>query len=126
MTQIFRSLNGEDVPLSAAEMEEYLARQAAYQAESALRLKAAIVDDTQAALDAFARTRGYDNILSACTYATSTVPHFASEGQRCVELRDQTWGALYELLADVEAGRRPVPSGFDDIKGELPNLAWFD
>lgn len=84
------------------------------------RLKAEIVTATHKALDAFAQTRGYDSILSACTYATSTVPQFAAEGQYCVALRDQTWAALYDMLAAVEAGTRAIPAGFSDIADELP------
>lgn len=43
-------------------------------------LQAQVVQSTQQRLDDFARTRNYDGILSACTYATSTVPKFAAEG----------------------------------------------
>lgn len=90
----------------------------------AQRLMQSIVDATQKRLDDFARTRNYDGILSACTYATSTVPKFATEGQYCVEARDATWAKLYEMLAEVEAGTRPVPTGFADIEPELPVLEW--
>lgn len=77
----------------------------------------------QQRLDDFARTRHYDGILSACTYATSTHPQFASEGQRCVGLRDATWAAGYAILADVEAGNRPIPS-VEQVMAELPELTW--
>lgn len=87
-------------------------------------LQAEIVAATQKRLDDFARTRGYDNILSACTYATSTVPKFAAEGQYCVNARDATWAKLYEILAEVEAGTRPMPSGYADIEPLLPALEW--
>ena len=50
-------------------------------AAEALALQQSIVQATQARLDDFARTRSYDGILSACTYATSTVPKFQAEGQ---------------------------------------------
>lgn len=89
-----------------------------------LALRAAIVEKTQQRLDDFARTRGYDGILSACTYATSKVPKFAAEGQYCVEARDATWAALYQILAEVQSVTRPVPSGFADIDGDLPALVW--
>ena len=88
------------------------------------QLQATIVAATQARLDDFARTRNYDGILSACTYATSTVPKFAAEGQYCVQARDATWAQLYQMLAEVEAGTRPIPAGFEDVEPELPALVW--
>ena len=90
----------------------------------ALRIKQEIVDATQKRLDDFARTRNYDNILSACTYATSTVPKFQADGQYCVTARDATWATLYQVLAEVEAGTRPMPSGYADIEPLLPVLEW--
>lgn len=96
--------------------------------EEALVAQQALIDgivaDTQARLDAFARTRNYDGILSLCTYATSAVPKFQAEGQYGVDARDNTWAKLYEMLAEVEAGTRPIPSGYADIEGELPVLQW--
>lgn len=77
----------------------------------------------QQRLDDFARTRNYDGILSACTYATSTIPKFAAEGQRCVALRDATWAAGYAILAEVEAGNRPIPT-VEQVMSELPALTW--
>lgn len=97
---------------------------AAEQAAAARSLQAAIVSATQGRLDAFARTRNYDNILSACTYATSSVPQFAGEGQAAVQARDATWAALYALLAEVQAGERPMPASFDDVALLLPALTW--
>lgn len=87
-------------------------------------LVATITGQTQERLDSFARTRGYDGILSACTYASSTVEKFSAEGQYCVDARDMTWSALYELMAEVEAGQRPVPTGYADIEPLLPALVW--
>jgi hypothetical protein len=80
-------------------------------------------DAIQARLDAFARTRNYDGILSACTYATSAVPQFAAEGQYAVSARDATWAQGYSILADVRAGTRPAPT-VDELFDELPALAW--
>jgi hypothetical protein len=96
------------------------------QAAYARELTHHIATEAQARLDTWARSRGYDGILSACTYATSQVPRFQAEGQRCVDLRDQTWARLYEILAEVEAGTRPVPLSLAEIEGDLPALAWAD
>ncbi len=93
-------------------------------ARNPVPLQQRIVDATQKRLDDFARTRNYDGILSACTYATSTVPKFAAEGQYAVQARDATWAALYALLAEVQAGTQPVPTGFEDVEPLLPPLAW--
>ena len=77
----------------------------------------------QQRLDDFAKTRNYTNILSAATYATSTVPKFKAEGQYAVEARDATWAKCYEVLAAVEAGSRPMPT-LDELLAELPVLTW--
>ena len=97
---------------------------AANQAAAAQAMQTAIVSATQQRLDDFARTRNYDGILSASTYATSTIPKFAAEGQYAVQARDATWAALYQFMADVQAGTRPVPTGFADIEPDLPALEW--
>ena len=78
----------------------------------------------QQRLDDFARTRNYDSILSACTYATSTVAKFKTEGQACVNLRDATWAAAYNILAEVQAGDRPMPVSIADIEADLPAAVW--
>ena len=79
----------------------------------------------QERLDDFARSEGkaYDNMLSACTYATSTNPIFSREGQYCVEARDNTWATAYQIMNDSLTGQRPIPS-WEEIEAELPDLAW--
>lgn len=94
------------------------------QAEALAALQAQIVSATQTRLDAFARTRNYDGIMSLCTYATSGVQKFADEGQYGVQLRDATWATLYQILDEVESGQRPVPDGFADIENDLPVMEW--
>ena len=79
---------------------------------------------TQNRLDSFARSRNYDGILSACTYATSPTVKFATEGQYCVVVRDATWSALYTIMVEVKNGVRPMPTGFSDIEADLPVLEW--
>lgn len=88
------------------------------------QLQAMVVQATQKRLDDFARTRNYDGILSSCTYATSTVPKFAVEGQYCVDARDNTWATLYSILEEIEQGKRSIPTGYSDIEPDLPVLTW--
>lgn len=84
---------------------------------------AACARAVQQRLDDFAKTRNYDGILSASTYASSAVPQFAAEGQYCVGARDATWAKCYEVLAAVQAGTRTMPT-LDELLAELPALAW--
>jgi|GEM_PF-1462008 len=86
-------------------------------------LQDAFTDAVQTHLDAFAQTRNYDSIMSAATYATSTVPKFRAEGQYAVEARDATWAKGYEILDEVLSGQRPMPS-IEEVIAELPPLAW--
>ena len=74
-------------------------------------------------LDTFAKERGYDNVLSACSYATSTVPKFQLEGQTCVRLRDECWNCLFSIISDVRDGIREMPT-WEQIETELPALVW--
>lgn len=110
---------------AAAAQAAYDAAQAAYAAAHPTRaeVQAAIVTATQKRLDTFAQTRNYDGILSACTYAASGVAKFAAEGQYCVGARDESWAALYQIMADVQSNERPMPT-LDEVLAELPELEW--
>lgn len=77
----------------------------------------------QSMLDAKARERNYDGILSACTYATSTFPKFAAEGQACVAWRDAVWSQCYAILGAVQAGQRAQPT-IEQVIAEMPALVW--
>ena len=74
-------------------------------------------------LDTEAKTRNYDGILSACTYAGSSVPKFAAEGQACVLWRDSVWASCYAILEEVQAGQRQPPT-VPELLALLPVIAW--
>ncbi len=75
-------------------------------------------------LDQAARTRGYDGILSAATYATSKNPRFGPEGIAFRDWRDAVWTYCYQALADVQAGKRAMPTA-KDLIAELPPAPVF-
>lgn len=84
-------------------------------------IQAAFMQFVQEHLDARARERGYDGILSAASYATSVNPRFGPEGAAYRDWRDAVWSHCYQVLADVQASARPVPTEAELI-AELPAL----
>lgn len=87
-------------------------------------MKESVIDAAQRKLDRVAQRHGYDNIISLCTYATSSVTRYNLEGTYGVALRDATWSALETILAEVIAGTRPMPNSYADIKDDLPTVVW--
>jgi hypothetical protein len=82
--------------------------------------KIALEVAVQAHLDAAANARGYDNIVSACSYAAA-VNAFQSEGLAYLNWRAAVWQYCYSVLADVQAGNRVAPTA-SDLIAELPTL----
>lgn len=78
----------------------------------------------QGQLDAFATTRGYDDIKSVCTYINSQIPQYQTEAARAIYLRDLTWSTLYTYLNGIMTGSTPLPESWDDIQVNLPALTW--
>lgn len=65
----------------------------------------------QAHLDEAAKARGYDNIFTAVTYADEpAVARFQADGKALRAWRSKVWEMCYQVLAQVQAGKRPVPS----------------
>ncbi len=87
-------------------------------------LKQQITDLTQKRLDDFAKSGGYDNILSASTYKDSAIPRFNTEGTYCFNKRDETWITLAGIMQEVLNGTRPMPRTYADVEGDLPELVW--
>ncbi len=88
------------------------------------QIKEQITAQVQQRLDDFARSRGYDDIVSACSYATSQHQKYGPEGRYCVTAREDTRDVMFAIEAEVVAGTRPMPRSYDEIEPELPVLAW--
>jgi hypothetical protein len=72
----------------------------------------------QARLDNFARTRGYDSVLSAASYAASNNATYQAEGQYVIDARDATWEWSNDYLNQVLAGQKEIPS-WEEFEAEL-------
>lgn len=83
-----------------------------------------VKDKTQSLMDAFAQTRGYDNMGSLCNYSTSGIPAYQVESARGIYLRDLTWTNLNIYINEVSTGVQPVPTSWSMIEGFLPAYTW--
>lgn len=86
-------------------------------------LRARYMAAVQDYMDKTAQAHGYDNIFTACTYATSTDPTFRAEGQACVAWRDAVWVAANRLAAAVMAGGTELPD-VATMLAQLPQIEW--
>jgi hypothetical protein len=96
---------------------------AVIQEEFLASTKSRLISAIQSMLDETAKERGYDSILSLCTYATSPTAKFSDEGQAGVSWRDEVWAKGYAILADVESGSRAIPTE-SELLSELPSFVW--
>jgi hypothetical protein len=64
----------------------------------------------QVALDTFARTWGYTSIVSAASYAASTVAQYKAEATALITWRDAMWQAVASTEAAITAGTTPAPT----------------
>lgn len=74
----------------------------------------------QAHLDALAQSWGYDSLLSAASYATSSVPQYVAEAKALIGWRDAFWQAANALLNSVTAGTKTAPVSFDTFLVSMP------
>ena len=91
-------------------------------APTAEQIRADRVAAVYAHLNTAAQALGYDDIRAAVTYADEpAVPKFQAEGRAFRAWRSLVWAHCYQVLDDVQAGRRPIPSA-QDLIAELPAL----
>lgn len=76
---------------------------------------------TQELLDTKAKEKGYDDILSACSYA-GYENDFKAEGEAFGIWRAKVWKYGYALLDAIGKGERTLPKSFEELMKELPKF----
>jgi hypothetical protein len=69
-------------------------------------------------LDEYAQSKGYDSILSACSYAAEA-NQFQVESKQFITWRSEVWAYCYQVLQNVQGNQRSAPS-IKDLIAELP------
>ena len=83
---------------------------------------AAVTAAVQTEMDSQAQAKGYDNILSACSYASQPVgATFQAEGAAFLQWRSDVWSQAYATLAQVQAGTKPLPTPAEAV-AQMPTL----
>ncbi len=76
-------------------------------------------------LDGTVQQRGYDNIAKCVTYEGDIDPIFNAEGTAAKQWRSKVYRTCYNILAEVEAGLRGIPT-VEELIAELPKIEWGD
>ena len=83
-------------------------------AEQTIKRLEKVLDDK---IDAVAREHRYESIRTMVTYATSDHPQFGPEGRAAVKFRDAVYAYGIQVIADVQAGLRPIPTEEELLAG---------
>ena len=76
-------------------------------------------------LDAVAHSYRYESIRTMVTYATSDHQTFGTEGRAAVKFRDAVYAYGIQVIADVQAGLRPIPTEEELLDGVPLITAYF-
>lgn len=91
------------------------------QEEIEARIQKQLTDAVQHVLDSKAQELNYDSCLSVCSYIDTGVARFDSEGKAFRAWRSAVWERGYEILAEVQEGKREIPTE-EELLAELPEL----
>lgn len=80
-----------------------------------------LTNAVQHVLDTKAQELNYDSCLSVCSYVDSGVTKFDDEGRAFRIWRSAVWAKGYEILDEVQAGARAIPTE-DELLAMLPKL----
>lgn len=82
-----------------------------------------LTDYVQRHLDSVATTKGYDSLISAASYATSSNTKFKADGIAAIKWRDAVWAVCHSALNDAKSGVKTIPTE-GELLTSLPTLNW--
>lgn len=83
-----------------------------------------LTDGVQNWMDTKVQERNYDNVHTCVgTYLYSPVEKFRFEAEAVRDWVSYVWAKCYDILAQVEAGIRCIPT-LEEVIAELPQLEW--
>lgn len=74
----------------------------------------------QGALDTYAQSWGYDSLVTAASYAASTIPKYAAEAKALIAWRDEVWVWAEAYEAQVIAGTVTIPTSPAGLMAAMP------
>ena len=110
-------IDGIDTLLAKKEEREYVEPTRA-------EIQKRLTDGVQNWMDNIVQERNYDNVHTCVgTYLYSPVEKFRLEAEAVRDWVSYVWAKCYEILAQVEAGERDIPT-LEEVIAELPVLVW--
>ncbi len=85
------------------------------------RIQKQLTDLVQHILDNKAQKLGYDSCLSVCSYIDTGIQKYDVEGRAFRVWRSVVWEKSYELLSEITAGTREIPTE-EALRSMLPKL----
>ncbi len=80
-------------------------------------------DYVQKTLESTAQQKGYDTVLSMCSYATSTNLQWKEEAEAFIFWRDTIMLNAVNVFNELLSNPSNVPD-FEDFKSQLPTINW--
>jgi hypothetical protein len=102
--------------------DEYEAITSVTYGDTPEEVQAMLTAKVQKYLDTTAQKLGYDSCLSVCSYVDTGVAKFDEEGEAFRKWRSAVWAKGYEIVAQVQASTRPIPTE-EELFAELPAIA---
>lgn len=84
------------------------------------QLSALYASEIQSTLDTYARSWGYDSVVSAASYSASTITKFKNEAMALITWRDAVWQWAEQYEADILSNTVPMPTSKEEFILSMP------